>query len=261
MKTADAQAFHALLTGVMGFYGKGQPSDIEAEIWWESTRDFDLADVRAAMTAHVKNPDRGRFAPKPADVIAAISDNFAAQWPGPDEAWALALKAADERETVVWTDEAARAFAIASPILAEGDKVGARMAFKQAYERAVQAAVMERRAPRPLVSLGWDAEARVNALESAVSSGLLGREQAEPYLLSARREISEEGRAVAGLLTGKVVQHPSAPEAVKRRIEELMQAIRAAPDFDAGKAMAKKEARDREARAKAEARRIAEGAA
>lgn len=257
MKPAEAQEFHDLLTGVLGFFGKPQPNEIEAEIWWEALSGIELVDIRAALSAHIRHQERGRFAPKPADVIAAISAHVAAKWISADEAWAQALQASDERNTVVWTDEAAKALASASPILAEGDKIGARMAFKQAYERAVHVALIERRAPRPLLSLGWDMQTRVDALESAVSSGLIARDQAEPHLLSARSEITEGGAAIAGLLSGKVIQHPSAPEAVKRRLDDLMNAIKGARDFGADKAKARDAKRKREEEVKSEARKIA----
>ena len=261
MKPAEAQAFHDLLTGVLGFYGKPQPSEIEAEIWWETLADIELADIRAALTAHLRHPERGRFAPKPADVIAAISAHVAAKWLSADEAWAQALQASDERNTVVWTNEAAQALVSASLILAEGDKIGARMAFKQSYERSVQLAVSERRAPRPLVSLGWDMQTRVDALESSVVSGLLSRDQAEPHLLSARSEITGGGAAIAGLLSGKVIQHPSAPDAVKRRLEEVVNAIKGARDFGTEQSKARDTKCKREVDVKADALALARGAA
>ena len=44
--------------------------------------------------------------------------------PASDEAWATAVRAEDENETVVWTDETRRAMSVARPLLELGDKVG-----------------------------------------------------------------------------------------------------------------------------------------
>ncbi|MFS7082118.1 hypothetical protein ABMZ19_25175, partial [Escherichia coli] len=60
--------------------------------------------------------------------------------PGPEEAWSIAVRACDEAETVVMNDEIALAWGAAKPIFDLGDEVGARMAFKEVYERQVAAA-------------------------------------------------------------------------------------------------------------------------
>lgn len=93
--------------------------------------------------------------------------------PSADEAWALALDARNESLTVVWTDEARSAFAVARPVLDAGDKIGARMAFRDAYDRIVRD---NRSANIPAnwsASLGWDSCQREIALKSAESRGLL----------------------------------------------------------------------------------------
>src|SRR3569832_2135324 len=51
--------------------------------------------------------------------------------PGMEEAWAMMPKS--ELASVVWTDEMAQAWGVASPMLAQGDLVGARQAFCQSY--------------------------------------------------------------------------------------------------------------------------------
>ncbi|HFT8649464.1 TPA: hypothetical protein ACGSS8_001120 [Pseudomonas aeruginosa] len=76
--------------------------------------------------------------------------------PEPNEAWALALEASDERATVVLTPEIQEALTIAAPILEARDKVGARMAFISAYERAVSRSRREALPVEWRVSLGHD---------------------------------------------------------------------------------------------------------
>ncbi len=111
----------------------------------------------------------GRLTPKA--IIDRLQDGGV--WLSANEAWALALPATDEAKTVVWTDEIAKAWAVALPIMEAGDKIGARMAFIPAYERLVQAA---REAGKPvqwLVSDGWDPALREQAVTKAVTAGLL----------------------------------------------------------------------------------------
>lgn len=106
-----------------------------------------------------------------AAVIERINDNDGR--PTADEAWALALDARDEANTVVWTDEAQEAFALARPVLDAGDKVGARMAFRDAYERIVRDARLANRPAQWSASLGWDPAGRTQVLEHAQRTGLL----------------------------------------------------------------------------------------
>lgn len=94
-------------------------------------------------------------------------------WLTANEAWSLALPAADERNTVVWTSEASKAWSVALPLLEVGDKVGARMAFIAAYERHVSTAKSEGKQPVHEVSAGWDAPGRELAIQQAQIAGLL----------------------------------------------------------------------------------------
>lgn len=80
---------------------------------------------------------------------------------GPNEAWAIALQAMDETETVIWTQEIAECWGVALPILEAGDKVGARMAFIEAYNRKDQSGEW-------IVSPGTDKEKRKQAIQQAV---------------------------------------------------------------------------------------------
>lgn len=107
--------------------------------------------------------------------LAAIIDRLNADdgRPTGDEAWSLAIGATDEAETVVWSDEMQQAFAIARPVLDCGDKVGARMAFRDAYERIVRQNREVSRLPVWSASLGWDKGRRVEALAKAERMGLL----------------------------------------------------------------------------------------
>ncbi len=94
--------------------------------------------------------------------------------PGADEAWALACSADDESETVLWTSEAEDAFfRAARPLLESGDKIAARMAFREIYTKSVKEA-RERRDPVSWkASLGWDNDKRRTVLTKAEELGRL----------------------------------------------------------------------------------------
>lgn len=100
--------------------------------------------------------------------------------PGPDEAWAMCP--ATEADSVVWTEQMSRAFFVAQPLLDRGDRIGARMAFKDAYAREVEQARLARAPIKWTPSLGTDAEKREQAIAIAVERGRIGHETAAAYL-------------------------------------------------------------------------------
>lgn len=86
MKTRDKQAFMQTLTALADLYGK-PISDAGWAIWWAALEHYSLAKVQQALSAHVRDPDRGQWMPKPADVVRQIDGGR----PSPDEIIALAL--------------------------------------------------------------------------------------------------------------------------------------------------------------------------
>lgn len=142
----------------------------------------DLAEHRfedvARALSRVRKEQSGRLTLKMVlDILAP-----AGGWISANEAWALALPAADESATVVWTPEIAKAWGLARPILEAGDKVGARMAFIPAYERLVELAKAEGRKPHFEVSAGWDPLMRQAAIEKAAVAGLIPPPKPDPAL-------------------------------------------------------------------------------
>jgi hypothetical protein len=135
MKPSDLAAFSAMLSDCLSMWS-GPPSAGITATWFRTLEGYDMPTLSAAFSAHMRDPVNGKFEPKPAHIIeqierAARNDGR----PGAEEAWAISLAANDEHDTVVWTHECAQAWGAASPILALGDEVGARMAFKETYTR------------------------------------------------------------------------------------------------------------------------------
>jgi hypothetical protein len=149
--------------------------------------------------------------------------------PGKDEAWAIAMTTNDEYETVVLTNEIQLALAAAKPVLDAGDKVGARMAFISAYERLVSQAREDGTRVNWHVSVGFDSNRRVEAITKAVQMQRIPQERGQLYLADLRiAPISENGRAIAGLITGEVTRpNPEVREKLKA-VKESMQEMRAA---------------------------------
>lgn len=107
-----------------------------------------------------------------ADVISRLDDGR----PGADEAWAMIPR--DETQSVVWTDEMAVAYGVARPLLAAGEPIAARVAFRECYARVVTLARCEQRAPQWRLSPGYDPAGRELAVSDAVSKGRLTPQQA-----------------------------------------------------------------------------------
>ena len=157
--------------------------------------------------------------------------------PGKDEAWAIALSASDESETVVMTAEIRQAMATSGPVLEAGDKVGARMAFMSAYERLVAAARASALPAIWEVSLGYDPARRVIAIESAVRSKLITQEAGAKHLAHLRiAPPTEDGHAIAGLLTGEVRPKASSKTRVKlAEVRCILEAAKAKKDRERAK--------------------------
>lgn len=145
-------------------------------LFFQAVRRYPLALVEKAIQAHLIDADEGKYKTmiQPAHIVAQIEGAAANDGrPDADEAWAIAMRADDEAITVVWTDEISAALNAARPVLANGDKVGARMAFKSAYERLTTKARKELRPVRWIASLGHDVGQREDALQQAVAMGQL----------------------------------------------------------------------------------------
>lgn len=253
----DKLAFSKLLDGLELIYDKALTVELK-RLYWGALAGMEWAQLERSVAAHVADKERGRWFPKPADLWF--------QWermqqrdarPLADEAWAVAVQARLDDPTVVWTRETAQAWAVASAVLELGDEVGARMAFKAAYERLVAEA---RRNGGPVqweVSLGFDARLRQEALAQAVTRGQVSPERARQ--LAPPEEVNQEvQQVVSGLLSGKVVAFPtaSASENARRFAAAVRDGMRQAEQAQAERERQQERAAEqaREAEAKARVR-------
>jgi hypothetical protein len=191
MRNDDYERFTQILTGVFEVYGKDR-SDTAIALWWKVLEPYSLADVEQALSDHLRSV---RFAPTPADVVTSLSARDGR--PSADVAWSLVPH--DEHESSCWTDEIAKAYGAAAPLLKHGDKIAARRAFIDAYEFEVAAA---RRSGKPVnawFSWGFDASGRASAVARALELGMIQPERAAKFALQLPNYSTELPR-LAGVL-------------------------------------------------------------
>lgn len=235
MRNKDYNEFCELLDGTYDLIGSGSNKVISGSaksLFFSAMSKYSLETVRAALSAHCLDKVRGRYTPKPADLIeqieaSALNDGR----PGAEEAWAIALTSRDEADTVVWTAECAEAFALCQPVLSMGDEVGARMAFKEAYNRIVTQARAEHRPATWLVSEGWDSVKRVAVVKKAITAGLLPAPQVAGLLAgpagdptpdeNARAQLANIRKLLADAEAARKAAHEAEIEAQRLEDEEF----------------------------------------
>lgn len=135
--------------------------------------------------------------------------------PGPEEAWARVPKGERmEEDSVVWCEEERAAYGACRSLLLEGDLIGARMAFKERYEKELIESRSHARPLRWIMSAGYDISHRLTTLATAVQDKRLSLENALAFVPGERQ--SEFARMLPpgeakGLLKGDVEKSPNLP--------------------------------------------------
>lgn len=168
MTPHDRPAFLAVLSRTFRMQQKPLPDPELLDVWWTKLEPFPIEAIATAFSKHL---DVSEFAPTPAAILKHLPKETDGR-PGADEAWAIALRSRDERDTVVWTEEIAEAFEAAKPVL-DGDEIGARMAFRDAYTRICERNRCANRPAKWVVSQGFDAARREEVVTQAVREGRL----------------------------------------------------------------------------------------
>ena len=186
MTDDDLGRLAELLDGVAELRQRPKPTNRAKALFAKVLAGYSFETIETAVLLHLES-EAGTYtsALQPAHIVAQIKGLQAQDGRlDSDEAWAIALASNDEHATVVWTDEIAAAAAIAHPILQTGDVVGARLAFRSAYQRYVQSAREVGKPVRWTPSLGHDPQTRQPALAPAVRLQQLSSNHAE-YALPA----------------------------------------------------------------------------
>lgn len=72
MTPDDFEAFSELVSATSDVLDRKPLSGTALQVWWAALSMYDFAAVRRAFSVHMRDPDRGQFMPKPADIIRAI---------------------------------------------------------------------------------------------------------------------------------------------------------------------------------------------
>lgn len=246
MTPNDKPQFAALLSRTFKTLGKPAPEVEVLDVWWAKLEPFPIEAVAHAFSRHL---DVSEFAPTPAAILKHLPKQRDGH-PEPNDAWAIALRSRDERDTVVWTPECAEAFGAARSILEIGDEVGARMAFIERYRQLIEDARASARPARWFASLGHDPARREAALEAAVRDGLLQLEavlSVAPQLCAPESDVPAADAKANLALIGQMVA--SIPSAIERHAQERAAATQVDRELtDAAKRAAAQRVSDYEAR-------------
>jgi hypothetical protein len=209
MRSEDQAEFFALLDATYDLIGVGPAKVISASakaLFFQDLRGYPLQHIKGALAAHRVDPVRGKFTPKPADIVFQIEAHTPVQWLGADEVWALMPKSEDD--SGILNQVTAQALAVAIPLLAEGDDSGARMAFRAAYNRLVERAKQGRQSPIHFLSPGKDRGAIEAVRAQGIEQGLLAApESAKSALLEAPIASIHDLRQALAEYKPKVIPH------------------------------------------------------
>lgn len=71
MNPVDREQLVDVLTGVHDFYRQDM-SDFAMGVWLKACEGFEVEQVSSALSAHLMDPERGQFMPKPADLVRIL---------------------------------------------------------------------------------------------------------------------------------------------------------------------------------------------
>jgi hypothetical protein len=213
MFDSDKKEFSEILRATMGVY-RVDAGPLVLELWWAVLNKYSMEQVNDGFNRFISSKD-SKFPPVPAHIVDAIEANCPDGRPGVEEAWSMMPR--DEYTSVVMTNEMAEAMATAQSLLNEGDKIAARMAFKEAYTRIVDNNKRQGLLPQWFPSLGSDKEGREAVLNAAIRLGRISVEHAAGLLGPAQAvAILESNNKTLGIEQKKL-----SPEQVKANLAKL----------------------------------------
>ena len=222
MNKSDFEEFNMIWSASVEVTG-GKPSDSAITLAFTILQKYDIDTVKKALGAHLSDPRTGKFQPKPADVIEQIQKVLHNDGrPEANEAWAIAIGSFDESSTVILNDDIAAALEFCSRIYSDGDKTGARMAFKESYEKIVARARDERKTLKWWPSLGHDKHGRESVLKDAVVKGLLPASQVNGIL---PEPITPDGQKLLGTV-GKLIGEKPDMKALESAIDAMKESLK-----------------------------------
>jgi len=146
------------------YEGESDVATAQQELYFAT---FKSVDPEKWLTACYALASKSKGWPSIADMKTLLTPNH---HPGADQAWSMiALKVSSDTPTVFVTDEMREAYG--SALALENDMVASRMAFKEAYTRAVQQSEAAGHGPVWSMMPGTDRHGREAAITEAVKKG------------------------------------------------------------------------------------------
>jgi hypothetical protein len=202
------------LTALGEAFGEGLTAERQA-IYVTALADIPIDQLRQAIRAAIQEL---KWFPKVAELrelAGAPPRTLNDGRPGPEEAWARMPKGRRmEDDSIVWCEEERAAYGVCRSLLQDGDQIGARMAFKERYERELAEARSQRKPAKWAASVGYDIEHRLVTLATAVQEKRVSLEAALNFVPGERQTDFARMLPPAeakGLLTGEVQRTPNIP--------------------------------------------------
>ena len=184
MLESDKKEFASIISATLKTYRVEPDADV-LRLWWGVLSLYSIEQVRNGLNRFVSNKEN-KYSVVPAHIVEAIVQNNPDGRLGADEAWATYPR--NEADSAVITDEMAEAMQVAYPLLQEGDKIGARMSFKEAYNRITEQNKTNNILPKWFPSLGHSKDGRQQVLEQAVKLGRITQDHALSLLPAPNNE-------------------------------------------------------------------------
>lgn len=193
-----------LITKMRAYYGKKfadqwsgvDPKDI-AESMVECFKGLGSEDFKRGVAKMMKST----FCPSIPE-FRSWCEPKADAWLDAHEAWAIAKDSIEfgtgKELTVVWTEQAAKAFERCSDLVATGDKfqlAEAKKIFVSIYERLVTEAKDQGLKPVYKVSLGIDPDQRISAIKQAEVAGFLTTQETQLQLEHKQTKAEQQADA------------------------------------------------------------------
>jgi hypothetical protein len=214
---SEANSADWLLKEIVGLaeaFGEGLTAERQV-IYATALADIPKDQLRRAVRAAI---NQLKWFPKVAELrelAGALLNASNDGRPAPEEAWARMPKGRRmEENSIVWCEEERIAYAACRSLLLDGDRIAARMAFKETYEHEVAEARAQNRPVRWSVSVGFDVEHRLLTLAAGVQEKRITLEHALNFVPEQRRADFSQmlpSATTKGLLVGNSQKMPDLP--------------------------------------------------
>lgn len=146
----------------------------QIEMWVHQLKDFSDEEVSAAIKKAISN-NMTNFVPNPAKII-----DYMFNFPDPEEAWGWMVPKSED-DHGIFCDEIAVAFGACRHLLAEGNHIGARLAFISAYQSEIENSKSLKKKPKFVPTRGFRKSGLEEIMNRAISRGFMTAKDASKF--------------------------------------------------------------------------------